>query len=112
MDLDAFLALLLVCSAITSMITEHFKSDKRSPNVVATITGLLVGVLVGFGFVVLRQLVVTDHIVVTIIMLGIGSGLGAMIGYDKVTQAITQICTIAKNNLASQNKITKDEEKE
>lgn len=97
MTVTAFLILLTVCSTITSLIAEAVKKFMDGVNVkyVSNILVLVIAIIVGCGATAIHY--VNSEIpfsvlnVVYLSLMGIANWLGAMLGYDKVKQAIVQI---------------------
>lgn len=97
MTVTAFLAILTGCAAATSLLTEGVKrfldglKIKYASNVIVFIIAMLVGgsatsvhyIVLGISFAPLNM--------VCILLMGISNWLGAMLGYDRVRQTITQI---------------------
>lgn len=97
MTVEMFLILLTILSTLTSLCTEGVKAlldswqVKYASNIVVLAVAVIVG---GFGTVIFYLLsgyawTVTDIVCIPLMMLT--NWLGAMLGYDKVKQAITQI---------------------
>lgn len=97
MTVTTFLILLTICAAVTSLITEGVKKllDDAKINYASNILVLIVAVIVGCGATALYY--VNYHVPfnalnsVYLALMGVANWLGAMIGYDKVKQAIEQI---------------------
>lgn len=96
MNMTTFLILLSAFSVISSLVTEGIKNMAAnkadlSYNLVTLITALIVG---GCGTAVYYRLhavpFTTDN-VIYIVLMGLASGLTAMVGFDKVKQAIEQL---------------------
>ena len=96
MNVTTFLILLFAFSTISSLITEAFKKVKNdkmnlSYNLIALCIALIVGV-VGTGiYYQLNGILFDTNNIIYMILLGLSSGLCAMLGYDKVRQTILQI---------------------
>ena len=96
MTVPMFLALLFGFSVITGLIVEAIKkfvNDKEnvSYNIIALVVALVVGIV---GCAIYYQFAVIPYTTNNIIcmgLMGIASALVAMVGYDKVSQAITQL---------------------
>ena len=96
MTTTMFLILLSGFSVVSSLVTEGIKNiatDKvnLSYNIVALVTALIVG---GGGTAVYYQLNTipfTVNNIIYMVLMGLASGLVSMVGFDKVSQAITQI---------------------
>ena len=97
MKFEIFLMLLLVVSVLTSLFVEGIKKllDERGKtyysNMIAGITSVALSVFVGVAYIVLIQATLNIQMAVYLIALILLSWLCAMVGYDKVMQAITQI---------------------
>ena len=97
MTIQIFLILLTLFSTITGLLTEGIKKFlddeciKYASNIIVLISAILVG---GFGTIIYYTIFSTPLTVVNIIcipLMVIANWLGAMIGYDKIKQAILQI---------------------
>lgn len=96
MNTTMFLILLSSFSVITGLVTETIKkvaTDKAnlSYNIVAIVTALIVG---GCGTAIYYQLngiSFTANNIIYIILMGLASGITSMNGFDKVSQALSQI---------------------
>ena len=95
MNMTTFLILLSAFSVISSLVTEGIKNmaahkENLSYNLITLVTALIVG---GCGTAVYYQLnaipFTTDNIIY-MLLVGFASGLTAMVGFDKVKQAIGQ----------------------
>lgn len=94
--MEKVMILLVVCSAMTTLITEGIKrlmpEDKEySKNVLAAIVSVVVGIGVGSGYLILNQISFTAATAVYGITLIVLSWLTATVGYDKVVQTVKQI---------------------
>ncbi len=95
MNMTTFLILLSAFSVISSLVTEGIKNmaaDKAnlSYNFITLVTALIVG---GCGTAVYYQLNAisfTTNNIIYMILMGLASGLTAMVGFDKVKQAVEQ----------------------
>ena len=96
MTLQVFLTLLLVVSILTSLFTEGIKKwlQERNKtyysNALAGYVAIVLSALVWIGYVILINAVINAQMVVFLIALVLLSWLCAMVGYDKVIQAISQ----------------------
>lgn len=95
MTTTIFLMLLAGFATLSSLVTEAIKKlttpDGRSLNLITLITALIVG---GVGTLVYYQLngiPFTVNNVICAVLMGLASGLTAMVGYDKVKEAIEQL---------------------
>ena len=97
MTIETFLMLLLAVSVFTGLFTEAVKivmdglGAKYCSNVLAGGVAVILSVLVSAAYVVLTEMVYTDKMMVYLVALVLLSWLSAMVGYDKVIQAILQI---------------------
>lgn len=91
-----FLAGLLLVSTLTSLSTEAVKKlcvehNKRYyPNTLAGICSLVVSALVGIGFICYTGTPITIKVITCLVALAVLGWLCAMVGYDKVIQALSQ----------------------
>lgn len=99
MNLQTFLLGLLIASTMTSLATEAVKTilvEKGKPyyaNSLAGVVSLFVSSALGACYIVLTDTAFSAHVVVYMIALMFMSWLCAMVGYDKVIQAISQFKT-------------------
>ena len=97
MSVTVFLVLLTAFATFTSLITESVKkfmdslNIKYATNVVVLIIALLVGILGTSCYYLVANIAFTVINIIYILALSIANWLGAMIGYDKVKQAIEQL---------------------
>ena len=97
--LETFLLGLMITSTITGLTTEAVKTifteynKKYYANTLAGIVSLIVSGAVGVGYVLISGVGFTTQTTTSIIALIFMSWLCAMIGYDKVMQAISQFKT-------------------
>ena len=101
MTVAMFLTLLSAFSILTGLFTEGYKkivSDKEniSYNVVALIIALIIGCTGTAIYYQLSSIPFTINNNICIFLMGIFSALGAMVGYDKVKEAIVQITSKEK----------------
>lgn len=98
--LELFLAGLLGISILTGLVTEAVKntlsehSVKYRANTLAGIVALVLSAAVGTCYIILMGVPFSAQIVVCLIALMFMSWLCAMVGYDKVVQAIGQFKTV------------------
>lgn len=96
MSLEIFLLGLLIVSVMTGLFTEAIKNwmkerDKTYyPNALAGYVSVGLSVAVGTAYVILNSVEINAKMAVYLIALVLLSWLSAMIGYDKVVQAISQ----------------------
>lgn len=96
MTITMFLALLFGFSLVTGLIVQAIKkfiNDKEnvSYNLIALITALIVGIVGSAIYYQFMDIPYTTNNIICMILMGISSALVAMVGYDKVSQAITQL---------------------
>ncbi len=97
MSTTLFTALLIAFSVITSLCTEGCKKildDIKvhyASNVVAFIIACIVGVCGTGAYYILNSMEFNVVNIVYMVLMGIATSVGAMIGYDKVIQTIGQL---------------------
>ena len=97
MTLNIFLLLLLVTSVFTGLFTQGIKtwlSDMNKSyhaNILAGAVSIALSMLIGAAYIILTGSALNDKMFVYLIALILLSWLSAMVGYDKVVQAILQI---------------------
>lgn len=96
MTLQVFLAMLMACSILTTLTVEAIKEmftegESRKANIIAAIVAIVLALIIGFGYAIIFAVAISVQYVVFIVALCFLSWLCAMIGYDKVVQAIEQI---------------------
>ncbi len=97
MTLSLFLLGLLIVSVFTTLFVQGIKSTldelgkKYYSNLLAGGVSLVLSALVGVCYALIKNLAFDAAYVVYLIALMALSWLSAMVGYDKVIQAITQI---------------------
>lgn len=96
MTLDLFLLLLLIVSTLTGLVTEAIKKQlqerdkKYYANALAGYVSIGVSIVIGIAYVILVAAAINAQLFVYLIALVLLSWLSAMVGYDKVIQAISQ----------------------
>lgn len=101
-NFEIFLLGLLVTSTLTALVTEAVKKIMTEHNIeyrANTLAGIVSTVLSAalcVGYIVIANIGFTSQIVVYLIAQIFMSWLCAMIGYDKVIQAISQFKTTKK----------------
>lgn len=99
-SVEVFMLGLLITSTLTSLVTEAVKklmaehNKTYHANTLVGIIALVLSIAIGSGYVVLNSLEFTSAVIICLIALVFMSWLCAMVGYDKVIQAISQF----KNN--------------
>ncbi len=97
MTMTVFLIILAACAAITSLLTEGIKKflNELKVTYASNVLVLAVAVIVGCGatalYYVNYQIPFNALNSVYLALIGIANWLGAMLGYDKVRQTISQI---------------------
>ncbi len=96
MTYPTFLILLLVSSTMTGLITEAVKKvlDEAEKtyhaNMLAGIIAVVVSAALSVGYTIIAGLAWSSQLIVILVALVVLSWLCAMLGYDKVVQAISQ----------------------
>ena len=94
---ESFVAAVGACAIITGLLTEAAKKilgksgEKYSPNVIAAVCAIAVGLAVDACSLIFFDIPVNAKTICAGICLIFASWLCAMVGYDKVKQAISQI---------------------
>ena len=97
MGMEFFLTLLIGVSVFTALVTEAIKKimDEAGKvyksNILAGVVSVVLSVLSGTGYIIMTEAQINAKMAVILIALVLLSWLCAMVGYDKVMQAITQI---------------------
>lgn len=101
--LDTFLFGLLLTSTLTALVTEAIKiilvehNVKYRANTLAGIVALFLSVGIGIGYVNVTGIGFNTQIITCLVAQVFMSWLCAMVGYDKVIQAISQFKTNGKD---------------
>lgn len=99
MSLETFLLMMLVVSVLAGLFTEAIKKllDEHNKtyysNLLAGAVSAALAVLVDVGYIIMTETEINSKMAVILIALVLLSWLCAMVGYDKVIQAITQFKT-------------------
>ena len=102
MNFEIFLLGLLVVSVLTGLFTEAIKKwlqerDKKYyPNALAGYVSIGLSIAIGIAYVIVTGAAINAQMAVYLIALVLLSWLCAMVGYDKVIQAISQFKTYKK----------------
>lgn len=102
-NFQTFLLGLLISSTLTGLATEAVKTiliENNKPyhaNTLAGIVSMILSTMIGIAYVVMTAIPFTTQIIVCIVALVFMSWLCAMVGYDKVIQAISQFKTPGKD---------------
>lgn len=93
---EVFLIGMFAVSTLTGLVTEAIKlilaehNVKYYSNTLSGIVALVLSVVVGICYVIFMDIGFSAQIIVSLVALVFGSWLGAMVGYDKVVQIISQ----------------------
>lgn len=108
MNLQTFLICLMAVSVLTGLVTEGIKNtlaewghDYRA-NTLAGVVAAVLAVLAGVAYCVLTSTVPDGKLITMLVALVLLSWLCAMVGYDKVVQAITQFTQSHKPGVEGQ----------
>lgn len=91
----------LVTEAVKTILTEHEKTYRA--NTLAGVVATMLSAAMGIGYILVEGMGFTTQIVVSITALVFLSWLCAMVGYDKVVQAINQFKTSGKDDTNGSN---------
>ena len=97
MTVTAFITLLTIFATITGVVVEGVKKildtseTAYNANIIACIVGGVVGIGGSAAYYAVSSIPFTASNIVFMFLMGIASAIGAMIGYDKIIQTITQI---------------------
>lgn len=96
MTLEVFLLGLLIVSTMTGLFTEAIKkwlTERKKvyyANALAGYVAVALSVVIGVAYIILTDAAINAKLAVYLIALMLLSWLSAMVGYDKVVQAIAQ----------------------
>lgn len=116
MTIELFMILLTIFATITSIFTEGIKHilESLKVNYASNIVVLIVSIVVGGGgtvlFYLFNDIAWTTINIISIFLMCAANWLGAMIGYDKIMQAIEQI--MKNKSIAQADKLLKSAEQE
>lgn len=94
MTVEIFLTLIIFFSTATSLITEAIKKfldDNVSYNLLVLLVALIVGCAGTAIYYLANGIPYTAINITYLILMGIANWIGAMVGYDKIKQLISQI---------------------
>ena len=103
-SLHVFMLGVLITSTLTGLATEAIKklfaehSKNYSANTLAGIVSVILSVAIGIGYMMLSSISFNSQAIVYLVALVFISWLCAMVGYDKVVQAISQFKTAKPEN--------------
>ena len=102
-SLHVFMLGVLVTSSMTGLATEAIKkilaehSKNYYANTLAGIVSVILSVAIGVGYMMISGISFTSQSIIYLVALVFISWLCAMVGYDKVVQAISQFKTVSTN---------------
>lgn len=103
MTVTMFIMLLAAFSTLTGLCTEGIKKllDEQNvtyaSNLLACIVGLIVGVCGTAAYYVIATIPFSAVNIVCMVLMGVASAVGAMVGYDKLMQMLKQL--VEKDNM-------------
>ena len=102
-SLHVFMLGVLITSTMTGLATEAIKkilseyNKSYYANTLAGIVSVILSVAIGVGYMTLSNVSFTSQSIIYLVALVFISWLCAMVGYDKVVQAISQFKTVSAN---------------
>ncbi len=93
MTVELFFELLAIISVITGFVVEAIKKvfpENKDYNLIALVTAVAVGIASTFVMYSLTGIAITWNCILYALLEGFFSALCAMVGYDKVIQALKQ----------------------
>lgn len=103
-DLHVFMIGVLIASTLTSLATEAIKkllaehNKNYHANTLAGLMSMVISIAIGVGYMLISNIAFSVQAIVYLVMLVFISWLCAMVGYDKVVQAISQFKTAKNEN--------------
>lgn len=103
MTLSLFMALIVVLAVAVSLITEAVKKflDEEKKTYSSNVVVLIIAIIVGVGGTALAYLFLGISFTLTnilcMLLMAVAVWVGAMLGYDKVTQMLEQLKTLKIN---------------
>ena len=97
MSVDMFLFLMLIVSVLTGLFVEAIKKVldsvgmKCNANLISGVVATVLAVCIDTGYIIMTDVAMNSKMAVMLIALVLLSWLCAMVGYDKVMQAVTQL---------------------
>lgn len=97
MIFETFMALLAVLSVLTSLCTEAIKTFfdsmeiEYASNIIVLVVAVFVGIIGTSVFYAWNDIAFTSLNIISIFLMVCANWLCAMLGYDKITQAIAQM---------------------
>lgn len=98
-NLETFLLGLTISSTLNGLVTQAIKSILEEtnktyyPNLISGIVSIVLSAALGGGYFFIKDLSFASKDAIYIVALTFMSWLSAMVGYDKVVQALTQFKT-------------------
>ena len=103
-SLHVFMLGILITSTLTGLATEAIKkllaehSKNYYANTLAGVVSTILSIAIGVGYMLISNIDFSAQFIVCLIALVFISWLSAMVGYDKVIQAISQFKTAKPEN--------------
>lgn len=100
MNISVFVIAFVIESIIASLLTQAIKKAMEnakkdySANVIALIVAFVIGIGVTVGYMIFNSIPFTAQSVIIVVAMTGCVWMGAMLGYDKVKQALEQIAKI------------------
>lgn len=97
MTTNIFIMLLTLYSVATGLVVEAIKklldeaNKTYAPNLLAFVVAILIGTIGTLLYYQLSSIAFTANNIICAILLGCLSGVGAMVGFDKIKQLIEQL---------------------
>lgn len=93
MTVAMFCTIFGICTVLTGLITEAIKKliYDKTPNIIALITALVTGTGGTAIYYIFNGIPFSATNIIAMVLMGLAVAVGAMVGYDKVVQAIKQI---------------------
>ena len=104
-SLHVFMLGVLITSTMTGLATEAIKkilaeySKNYYANTLAGIVSVILSVAIGVGYMMISGISFTSQSIIYLVALVFISWLCAMVGYDKVVQAISQFKNVSANEI-------------
>ena len=104
--MEIFLLGLLIVSVLTGLITEAVKNlcEEHNwnyyANTLAGVVAVIIALLLGIAYIFWTGAAISAQVIIAIIALIIMGWLCAMVGYDKVVQALSQFQTYGKDEVS------------
>lgn len=95
-NVDIILVGLVITSALIGLVTEAVKkiliehNIAYKANTLAGIISVILSAVIGVGYVIMTDTVFSAQVIVYLVAYVVASWMGAMVGYDKIIQTISQ----------------------